>query len=165
MTPYRMFKGLVSEGGIRSPLIMSGPGVAETGSRCDAFADVMDMAATILDVSMTPHPGTIYEGRRVEQMRGHSMLPVLSGQASVVHPDDTAVSCELFGGRAVRRGNFKLLLLAEPSGTGDWQLYDLANDPGEMNDLSATRPDLRSEMIEIWDGYARETGVILPDWN
>ena len=56
---------------------------------------------------------------------------------------DTAVSWELFGMRAVRKGDFKLLWLPEPYGTGDWQLYDLDKVPGELNDLSAHYPKLQ----------------------
>ncbi|MFT7643055.1 MAG: arylsulfatase A-like enzyme [Pirellulaceae bacterium] len=128
MTPFRMFKGFVSEGGIRSPLIMKSPGMAKAGTRSDAFSHVMDIAATILDASKTTHPGTSYKGRKTEELRGKSLLPVLSGKASVVHKDDTAVSWELFGFRAVRKGDFKLLWLPKPFGKGDWQLYDLSKD-------------------------------------
>ena len=162
MTPFRMFKLFVAEGGIRSPLIISGPGVEKPGTRSDAFAHVMDIASTILGASRTSHPGTSYKGRKIEPIRGKSMLPVLSGKADVVHEDDIAISWELFGMRAVRKGDFKLLWLPEPFGTGDWQLYNLASDPGEVNDLSTLHPKLRAEMIEIWDGYSRETAVILP---
>jgi arylsulfatase A-like enzyme len=162
MTPYRMFKGFPAEGGIRSPLIVRGPGVAKPGTRSDAFSHVMDIAATVLDVSMTPHPGPSYKGRKIERLRGRSLLPVLRGKAEVVYRDDTAVSWELFGFRAVRKGDFKLLWLPKPFGTGDWQLYDLAKDPGELNDLSTHRRELRDEMADIWEKYARETGVVLP---
>ena len=132
------------------------------GSRSDAFAHVMDIASTILEATRTPHPGTSYKGRKIEPLRGKSMLPVLNGKADVIHEDDIAVSWELFGMRAVRKGDFKLLWLSEPFGSGDWQLYDLARDPGEVNDLSALNPKLRTEMIEIWNGYSRETGIVLP---
>lgn len=162
MTPYRLFKGLPSEGGIRSPLIVSGPPVAEAGTRSDAFTHVMDVAATILDVANVTHPGRSYQGREIHPLRGRSMLPVLRGESDVVHENDTAVSWELFGCRAVRKGDFKLLRLPTPLGTGDWQLYDLSNDPGELDDLSRRRGELRGEMIEIWEQYSRETGVVLP---
>jgi arylsulfatase A-like enzyme len=72
------------------------------------------------------------------------------------------VSWELFGSRAVRKGDLKLLWLAKPFGSGDWELYDLANDPGELNGLSKQRPQLLDDMVEIWEQYARETGVVLP---
>jgi arylsulfatase A-like enzyme len=165
MTPYRMFKGVVSEGGIRSPLIVSGPGVAKPGTRSDAFAHVMDIAATILDVSKTPHPGQAYMGRKIERLRGRSLLPVLHGKTEFVYKNDIAVNWELFGCRAVRKREFKLLSLPKPFGTGDWQLYDLEYDPGELNDLSTQRRGLRDEMAELWEKYARETGAVLPSPN
>ncbi len=165
MTPFRMFKAFVAEGGIRVPLIMAGPGVAKPGTRSAAFSHVSDIAATILEASQTPHPGTSYQGREVEPLRGRSMLPVLSGEAQVVYEDDVAVSWELFGMRAVRKGDFKLLWLVNPFGPEDWQLYNLASDPGETVDLSGLMPELRSEMIDIWNSYSQETGVILPSRN
>lgn len=61
----------------------------------------------------------------------------------------------------MRKGDYKLLWLPKPFGTGDWQLYDLSTDPAELIDLSQQRPTLRAEMIEIWEQYAKETGVIL----
>ena len=165
MTPFRMFKNFVAEGGIRSPLIVAGPGVEKPNTRSGAFSHVMDIAATILEASQTPHPGTSYKGRKVERLRGRSLSPVLSGRASVVYEDDTAVSWELFGMRAVRKGDYKLLWLVKPFGPDDWQLYDLARDPGETVDLSRRMPQLRDEMIEIWNRYSQETGVILPSKN
>jgi arylsulfatase len=165
MTPFRMFKAFVAEGGIRSPLIIAGPGVKGAGTQSGAFSHVMDIGATILEASQTPHPGTSYNGRAVERLRGRSIFPVLSGKNGVVHEDDTAVSWELFGMRAVRKGDFKLLRLVKPFGPDDWQLYNLEKDPGETMDLSGRMPELRGEMIEIWNRYSQETGVILPSKN
>jgi arylsulfatase A-like enzyme len=165
MTPFRMFKGFVAEGGIRTPLIISGPGVEKPGTVSNAFSHVMDIASTMLAASQTPHPGTMYKGREVEPILGMSMLPVLKGEANEVHKDDIAVSWELFGNRAVRKGDFKLLWLGKPFGMDDWQLYNLANDPGETIDLSGEMPGLRNEMMEIWNRYSQETGVILPSEN
>ena len=122
----------------------------------------MDIAATILDAAGVMHPGTSFKGRTVYPLRGRSMLPLLGGESEVVYKDDTAVSWELFGFRAVRKGDYKLLWLPKPFGIGDWQLYDLSTDPAELIDLSQQRPRLRAEMIEIWNQYAKETGVILP---
>jgi arylsulfatase len=165
MTPFRLFKTTVAEGGIRSPLIITGPGVKNSGTHSGSFTHVTDIGATILEASQTQHPGTSYKGRVVEPIRGLSLSPVLSGKVSVVHKEDTAVSWELFGMRAVRKGDYKLLWLIEPFGPDNWQLYNLAGDPGETVDLSEKMPELRNEMIEIWNHYSRETGVILPSHN
>lgn len=162
MTPFRLFKGFTTEGGIRSPLIISGPGVVKPGTRSDAFAHVMDISATILEVAGVDHPGTSYKGRKVEPLLGRSMLKVLNGKSDIVYDNDTAVSWELIGFRAVRKGEFKLVWLPLPFGNDDWQLYDLSKDPAEMNDLSKELPKLRKEMISIWNQYSEEVGVVLP---
>ena len=162
MTPYRLFKGFTTEGGIRTPLIISGPGMASQGGYSDAFVHVMDISATILDATGVDHPGTSYQGRRVEPLRGRSMRKLLNGKTDFVYDDDTAVSWEMIGFRAVRKGDFKLVWLPIPFGNDDWQLYDLSTDPAEMNDLSKEWPELRKEMIDIWEQYSKDVGVVLP---
>ena len=162
MTPFRLFKAFPTEGGIRSPLLIRGPGVSNPGTHSDAFAHVMDITATMLDAAGVEHPGTSYQGRTVEPLRGHSMVPVLSGQSTTIYENDTAVSWEMIGFRAVRQGDFKLVWLPAPFGNNDWQLYNLSNDPAELHDLSEERPELRNDMIDIWNRYAEEVGVVLP---
>ncbi len=51
-----------------------------------------------------------------------------------------------------------------PAVTPDtWQLHNLADDPSEMHGLSATRSEKLAEMIALWDDYAEQVNVILPD--
>ena len=162
MTPYRLFKGFTTEGGIRTPLIISGPGLTNKGGRNDAFVHVMDISATILDAAGVDHPMMSYKGRKVESLRGRSMINVLSGKSDFIYDNDTAVSWEMLGFRAVRKGDFKLVWLPVPFGNDDWQLYDLAKDPAEMSDLSKKQVKLREEMIDIWRQYSKDVGVVLP---
>ncbi len=162
MTPFRLFKAFPSEGGIRSPLIVNAPDIAVRGSQSDAFTHVMDIAATILDQAGVKHPGTSFKGRKIHPLRGRSIMNVLRGKSEIVYDNDTAVCWELFGFRAVRKSVFKLLWLPKPFGIDDWQLYDLSKDPAELNDLSQQLPEIRADMIEIWNQYAIETGVVLP---
>jgi len=162
MTPYRLFKGFTTEGGIRTPLIISGPGVTGKGKHNDAFVHVMDISATILDAVGVDHPGSSYNGRKVEPLRGRSMMKVLNGKSNFIYDKDTAVSWEMLGFRAVRKGDFKLVWLPLPFGNDDWQLYNLSTDPAELSDLSKNQPKLRKEMIEIWKQYSKDVGVVLP---
>jgi arylsulfatase len=67
----------------------------------------------------------------------------------------------LFGRRAIRQGDWKAVYLPAPHGPGDWQLYDLSVDPGEIDDLAALRPEKLAELLALWDRYVEETGVIL----
>ena len=85
MTPFRLFKGFTTEGGIRSPLIVSGPGVTNHGSHNDSFSHVMDIPATILDAAGVKHPGSSYKGQKIEPLRGHSLMKVLNGKSNFVY--------------------------------------------------------------------------------
>jgi arylsulfatase len=48
-------------------------------------------------------------------------------------------------------------------GNGDWQLFNLKDDPAEMHDLSAKHPEKREAMRKLWDEYVKTNGVIVSD--
>ena len=54
------------------------------------------------------------------------------------------IGYELFEMRAYIQDDWKLLRLPESFGTGGWQLYNLATDPGEIHDVSDENPDLKA---------------------
>lgn len=96
-------------------------------------------------------------------LQGSSLAPILANaQAAVRGPSDW-IGWELFGNRAIRQGNWKLLWICQPAGPGRWQLYDLRSDPGETNDRAAAEPRIRDRLIGLWTEYARSNAVILPD--
>jgi arylsulfatase len=159
--PFRLFKGFVSEGGIRAPLIISGRGVKGSGRISNAVAHVMDIPATILGAAGVPHPDS-YNGNKVAPLQGKSLARVLdNSRVSVRGPSDW-LGWELFGNRAIRQDNWKLLWLCEPHGAGNWQLYDLNVDPGETNDLASAQPQVRDRLAKHWSEYAEANNVILP---
>jgi len=53
----------------------------------------------------------------------------------------------------------------EPQGTGQWQLYDLEQDLAEQQDLVNANPDKLAELISLWQEYAAENNIVIPDWN
>jgi arylsulfatase len=160
--PFRMFKGFVSEGGIRVPLIVAGNGVQGSARIFDGMAHVMDIPATILDLAGVAHPDS-FAGKPIAPLEGKSLAKVLSGEETSVRGATDWIGWELFGNRAVRMGNWKLLSLCAPFGNGEWQLYDLKADPAETRDLASEYPQVRDEMIGHWDEYAKANNVILPD--
>ncbi len=159
--PSRLHKGFTAEGGIRVTGFVTWPGFARQQEIGTAFATVMDIAPTVLELAGVAHPGTSYRGRDVAPMRGRSWVPYLSGAAEMVHDAETSTGWELFGRRAVRQGDWKALYLPEPHGPGAWQLYDLSRDPGEIDDQAAARPDKLAELLALWDSYVEENGVLL----
>lgn len=161
---FRLYKAFPTEGGVHTAAFVNFPGRFRAGAIEDALILVKDMAATMLELAGVEHPGTTYAGRRVEPMTGRSVLALLEGRTQPGAGPVRAHADELIGKRGVRLGNWKLVHMPEPYGVGDWQLYDLATDLAEANDLAAARPEKVAELRALWDQYAEENGVILPDW-
>ena len=66
----------------------------------------------------------------------------------------------MHGLRAYIKGEWKILNLPKPFGTGDWELFNLREDPAESNDLSLEYPEIRTELINAYDEYEQNVGVI-----
>jgi arylsulfatase len=99
-----------------------------------------------------------HDGRAVRQPIGKSFLPILRGDAER-NREDEGVGYELFEMKAYIRGDWKLLRLPEPFSTGEWQLFDISKDPGEIHDLSDEFPEIKAGMIAAWQEYARANDV------
>lgn len=160
-TPWNRHKFTAFEGGTRVPAFVSFPGKVAAGSRSDAVATVMDLMPTFLELAQTAHPGDTWRGKAVLPLQGLSMLPLLRGQAAAVHEDETEFGWELFGHRAVRQGNWKLVWdQAAPEAQRRWQLFDLDADPFEQRDLSAVQPERYQQLLAQWDRYEQRNGVV-----
>ena len=157
--PYRYFKQFVHEGGIRVPGFAVVPDLlAERlpGATTGAFLHVTDLFPTFLEFAGAQAPAM------AEKIlpTGRSMASLLRGEAEAVHEEPLA-GWELFGRRAIRRGPWKAAWLAPPLGRGDWALYNLDEDPGELTDLAGDRPEVLAELLAAWDDYVEENGVIV----
>ena len=47
-----------------------------------------------------------------------------------------------------------------PTGDATWRLFNIANDPGETQDLSAELPSKKSELLSDYQAYAERVGVL-----
>ena len=159
--PSRLYKMFTTEGGIRVVSFVTYPGFARQAAIGTAFATVMDVAPTVLELAGIAHPGTRYRGRTVAAMRGRSLLPYLDGRADGAHAADEPTGWELFGRMAMRQGDWKVVRIPAPDGPGAWQLYNLAVDPGETDDLASRHPDRLAALLELWDAYVEETGTLV----
>ncbi len=158
-TPFRLFKAFIAEGGIRSPLIISGPPLARSGETLDAVAHVMDIAPTLLDIAGTSYPSSNEDGS-LAPPRGKSLMPLLTGRAEGIREEDEYLAWEFFDWRAVRMADWKASWISNPFGSADWQLFDLAVDPGESNDLADEHPAVIQELADHWEAYAEEVGIV-----
>lgn len=164
MTPFSQYKAWLAEGGIRNALVVSGPLVKRPKGSINSQGTmhVADIMPTLLEVAGASYPQT-YKGKDLPPALGKSWVPVLEGRAESPRTDQDVLAWELFGNRAVRQGNWKVRWEWKPFGKGDWELFDLAADPGELKDLAAERPDKVREMVALWDDYVQRNNVVLPN--
>ena len=161
-TPLRLFKGYVAQGGIQVPAVIKLPGrMANAGGRTEQLIHVMDLMPTFLSVAGAVYPES-YRGETIVPLQGISLIPVLMGQA-LIEDGARELGWSAYGMDAYRKGQWKVLRLPEPYGSGDWQLYDLAADPGEIHDLAAKFPNRAAALARAWQNYAEANGVVQPD--
>ncbi|CAG8238441.1 unnamed protein product [Penicillium olsonii] len=163
--PSRGFKGWVTEGGIRCPCVVRYPAFqTKPEAITTSFTTVMDILPTILDLAGIAHPGTHFRGRAVVAPRGQSWVSHLASgdlQKTSVHKEDVHIhGWELFGQRAIREGKWKAVWIAKPRGNDEWELFDVEADPSELNDVSQTRSDVLDRLIQHWEQYYAETGMV-----
>jgi arylsulfatase len=162
--PLDLFKMAVGEGGIRSPLIVSGPEIKGDGGFNRNFSYVTDIMPTMLEMAKLDHPSQ-FKGIDVLPMRGHSITESLNNSKKPIYSADEYVGGEMFGGRWLRKGDHKAVLVPKPYGNDQWRLFNVVTDPGETNDLAKENPKLLKELQQAWDQYAEETGVVFPPGN
>jgi arylsulfatase len=161
-SPFRLMKGYLAQGGIQVPCIMKLPGnMPNGGSRIDAFTYVIDIMPTVLAVAGVQHM-VKYRGKTVLPIQGKSLMPLLRGELDASLEGRTQ-GFELYGMRMLRKGEWKALKLPKPYGSGEWELYNLAEDPAETHDLAKSKPVALNALAASWERYSKENGVIEPD--
>ncbi|UVM02397.1 arylsulfatase [Pseudomonas laurylsulfatiphila] len=159
-SPFSGYKFFAGEGGLRTPMIVSGvPGI-QANHIAKSFTHVTDIVPTLLEVAGVPAHHGEYQGRAVEPLIGSSLVPVLQGTAERVHPQDQAIGYELSGSAALFKGDYKLVKSLKPVGNEQWHLYNIVTDPGETIDLQAQMPERFQRMQADYAEYARANGVL-----
>ena len=153
--PLRGFKTNTYEGGPRVPFLVQWKGRLPAGRTYDLPVMNIDVTPTILAAAGKPIDAA-------EKLDGVDLLPFLGGTATG-RPHETMFW--RFGDQwAVRSGDWKLVV--SKGGSGRPELYDLAADIGEKNDLAASEPARVAELQKLYDGWnaqqaepsVRETG-------
>lgn len=155
--PLRAGKGYLYEGGLRVPLIVRWPGVTKAGTENATPVISMDLTATILDatgVELAPD----------ESLDGVSLRPLFEGkalsrEALFFHYPHFAFHKDNRPGSAIRQGNYKLILHYDDNSV---ELYDLATDPGEQENLTNTRTELAVELTQRLKDWLTKTKAGLP---
>ncbi|MBL32908.1 MAG: arylsulfatase [Gammaproteobacteria bacterium] len=148
-SPSHLFKFHMSEGGLRVPLIISGPDISI--GKNHNFAFVTDVAATISDIVFNEID---------QRIIGKSLKNSLAGSNTENYMETESIGLEVTGNSALFKGNFKIVRNRPPNGSNAWNLYNLSNDPGETSDLAQLMPEKLDELIKDYDAYVKKNGVI-----
>ncbi|WP_346236173.1 arylsulfatase [Niabella insulamsoli] len=139
---YGWGKGFLREGGIRMPFIVQWPGKVKAGSTSDHVSATIDIMPTLCELFNMKVPAKV---------DGISLLPeILGNSARQKQHEYLYFEYPEYGGQqAVRVKNWKAIRMNLMKGQIKTELYDLATDPAEENDLAAQHPDIVATLENI----------------
>ena len=161
-TPFRLYKQNQHEGGIASPMIAKLPGnfplkkakgdptrkKTPSGTITDQPAHLIDFLPTFLEFSGAQYQRKVVD-RIIDPLEGQSLSLILQGSQSTPHDP---LYFHYATDRALRSGDWKI---ASAKG-GKWELYNLADDRTELNDLAAKDPAKVEKMATQWFAIAKD---------
>ncbi len=157
--PFKLFKEYPTEGGINTPLIISGKYVKRAPGIENVFINVMDIAPTFLEIAHISYP-EMYNNKKVTPILGQSFLSFIQGKSKTIHDASYVYGLEHYGGCLLIKGNWKITNTSDPFDETSFELYKIDKDWGETNDLSKSQPKKLKEMINEWNLFKRKVGII-----
>ncbi|MFD2571799.1 arylsulfatase [Spirosoma soli] len=160
-TPFRHWKqDANSEGGTRNPLIVHYPkGIKEKGGLRTQYSHVTDILPTTLELIHAQVPQSI-NGYKQEPIEGTSLAYSLNdAKAPARH---TVQYYEIKGSRSIYQDGWKagaLHVKGQPFAQDKWELYHVAQDINEINNLAEQHPAKLKELIALFDREATKYNV------
>jgi arylsulfatase len=154
-TPFRSYKHWVHEGGIATPLIVHWPSRIKTPGLRHEPGHLIDIMATCVDVADAKFPRT-FAGERIQPFEGESLEPVFRGKKLRKRP----LFFEHEANRAVRVEDWKLVSRFP----GGWELYNLAVDRPETNNLITKEPKRAARLVREYEQWSKRVGVPAPEF-
>ena len=155
--PLRGCKGWLYEGGVREPWFVKWPGVTKPGSTCDVPIINTDIFPTLLEVVGLPARPDLHRD-------GVSIVPLLKGGTKPLH-DALFWHYPHYGNHgngpcsSVRVGDWKLIEWLEDESV---ELFNIATDLSEKNDVAAQHPEIVQQLRERLRAWRKETGANMP---
>ena len=148
-SPFRYWKIQSFEGGICTPLIVHWPDglKKKENSLNKGVGHVMDILPTCMELAGANFPERINR-ETTEGVTGRSILPLLYKNAKSTN--DT-LFWEHEGGRAARLGDWKIAALRNK----DWELFNLAEDRTETNNLALKNPEKVKQLEALWISWTK----------
>ena len=132
-TPFRRFKQAGHEGGARTHLLAHWPAVIKPNQICHEVAHLVDFMPTFLEIAEAEYPKT-QDSKPTPELDGLSLVPLFEGKKRPHHK--ILITGWTENKRAIRQGDWKLVKEDK-----DWKLFNMANDPTELNDLAKQMPE------------------------
>ncbi len=163
--PLRGGKATLYEGGTREPCIVVWPGHAKPGAVSNELVQSVDFYPTLLAITgHKPHANLTLDGIDIR--------PAIEGKrlkrdTLFCHfPHYTPLTGNT-PGTWVRKGDWKLIRFycENPDQSDKLELYNLASDLSETNNLAATEPKRAREMNALIDGFLQRTKAAVPKPN
>ncbi len=136
-TPWVGEKGMLMEGGLHVPYLVSWPGGLPSGKVYSDPVISLDVAATCLAVAGQPIPA---------ELDGENLIPLLNGKKS----RERALFWRFWNQAAVRKGKWKYLYLSD----GRECLYDLESERHEKDNLISQYPEKAKELRKMLEDWA-----------
>lgn len=151
----RGYKGSCYEGGIRVPCLVRWPGKVAAGTQTQAPTYFPDWFPTLTQIG----GGTLPEN---QQLDGMDLNPLLTDGKLAERSEPMIWDFHGYSGiTAIRIGDWKAvrrnLLKPNPK---DWELYNLAEDQSETNDVAAEHPEIVKRLEEAY----LKTRTVEPDF-
>lgn len=159
-SPLTYYKFHANEGGLRVPLVMSGPGITRRGAMTDEFVFVTDLMPTLLGLTGIDNHGGNWLGQQVEPIIGADFSGFLAGSSSTVHDESVPIGYELGGNSALFKGDYKIVINRVQQNETAWHLFNIRLDPGESRDLAQEQPERLADMLADYENYARVNNVL-----
>jgi len=158
--PLRAGKSTLYEGGIRIPLIVRYPKTVPSGTVCKTPASNIDFYPTLCQLA-----GVRADSK--QHIDGVSLLPVLKNPKATLQRDTLYWHYPLdkphflggYSSGAVRKGDWKLI---EYFDTGRKELFNLADDISEKNNLANMNPEKLAELQGLLKAWRKGVGAIIP---
>ena len=144
-SPFRYYKQNQFEGGISTPAIVHWPaGIKKRppGSYVRDPAHLIDVMPTLADITGSKIPKQ-WTDRDLRPISGISLKNVFAGGSIA---DRKPIHLLFAKDRGLRDGDWKLVSFQSKA----WELYNVANDRSELNNLAAAEPDRLQSMIRTW---------------
>lgn len=158
--PLRGGKSSLYEGGIREPLIIRWPGVVPANMVCHKTVNIVDFYPTLLQAANI-------EPDKRQKLDGISIVPVLKNPTANLKREALYWHYPLekphfLGGRssgAIRLGDWKLIEFFD---TGEIELYNLAEDISEKDNLATKYPNKKDELLNKLINWRKNNNIIIP---